>query len=64
MLLEEKKEWSGIVPLTNAQQMELLGESIGRYITLNATINNNMDGRLISRQVQKITQQRAFAGNL
>ena len=52
------------MPLTNAQQMELLGESIGRYITLNATINNNMDGRLISRQVQKITQQRAFAGNL
>lgn len=54
----------GVIPLTDSQAMETLGEAIGRYITINATVNNNMDGRLISRQVQKITQQRAFAGNL
>ena len=54
----------GVIPLTDSQAMEILGETIGKYITINATINNNMDGKLISRQIQKITQQRAFAGNL
>lgn len=54
----------GIVPLDNEQQMSLLGEAIARNIVINATINNSMDGRLISRHVQKVQQQRAFAGNI
>lgn len=53
----------GVIPLTDSQAMETLGEAIGRYITINATVNNTMDGRLISRHIQKIQQQRAFAGN-
>ena len=53
----------GVIPLTDAQAMETLGESIGKYVTINATINNTMDGKLISRHIQKIQNQQAFAGN-
>lgn len=53
----------GVIPLTDAQAMETLGENIGRYVTINATINNTMDGKLISRHIQKIQNQQAFAGN-
>lgn len=54
----------GVIPLTDSQAMETLGESIGKYVTINATINNTMDGKLISRHIQKIQSQQAFAGNL
>lgn len=54
----------GVIPLTDSQAMETLGESIGKYVTINATINNTMDGKLISRHIQKIQNQQAFAGNL
>lgn len=53
----------GVIPLTDSQAMETLGESIGKYVTINATINNTMDGKLISRHIQKIQSQQAFAGN-
>lgn len=53
----------GIVPLTDSQQMALLGEAIGRYITINAQITNTMNGRVISRELQKIQQENSFASN-
>lgn len=53
----------GVIPLTDSQQMALLGEAIGRYITVNATINNSMNGRLISREIQKINNESDFAFN-
>ena len=53
----------GVIPLTDSQAMETLGENIGKYVTINATINNTMDGKLISRHIQKIQSQQAFAGN-
>jgi len=52
-----------ILPLTDSQQMELLGEAIGRYITINANITNTMNGRIISRELQKINNENSFAGN-
>lgn len=52
-----------VLPLTDSQQMELLGEAIGRYITINATINNTMNGRVISRELQKINNESDFAFN-
>ena len=54
----------GVLPLTDSQQMELLGEAIGRYITINASITNTMNGRIISRELQKINNESNFANNM
>ena len=53
----------GVIPLTDSQQMALLGEAIGKYITINANITNNMNGRVISRELQKIQNDNNFAYN-
>ena len=53
----------GVIPLTDAQQMALLGESIGKYITINATILNSMNGRIIGRELQRIQNESEFASN-
>jgi hypothetical protein len=51
------------IPLTDSQQMALLGEAIGKYITVNATIVNSMNGRVLNRELQKIQNQSSFATN-
>jgi len=53
----------GVIPLTDSQQMEILGEAIGKYITINASITNTMNGRVISRELQKINGENDFASN-
>lgn len=53
----------GVIPLTDSQAMETLGEAIGRYITINANITNTMNGRVISRQLQQIQAEQDFAYN-
>lgn len=53
----------GVIPLTDNQQMELLGEAIGKYITINATITNTMNGRVISRELKKVQNESDFAFN-
>lgn len=53
----------GILPLTDSQAMETLGEAIGKYVTINANIVNSMNGRVISRQIQQIQNERSFAYN-
>lgn len=53
----------GVIPLTDSQAMETLGEAIGRYITINANIVNSMNGRIISREFQKIQASNNFAYN-
>lgn len=53
----------GIIPLTDSQAMETLGEAIGRYITINANIVNSMNGRTISRELQRIRGTQDFAYN-
>ena len=53
----------GIIPLTDSQQMELLGRSIGKYITLNATIITEMNGRVIGRELKKVDTDNDFATN-
>lgn len=54
----------GVIPLTDSQAMERLGESIGKYITINATVINKMNGRTLSRQMQTIQANKDFAYNL
>jgi len=53
----------GVIPLTDSQQMQLLGEAIGRYVTINANITNTMNGRVISRELQKVNNANDFAFN-
>ena len=53
----------GVIPLTDSQQMALLGEAIGKYITINASITNTMNGRVISRELQRINNENDFAYN-
>lgn len=53
----------GVIPLTDSQQMQLLGEAIGRYVTINANITNTMNGRVISRELQKVNNTNDFAFN-
>ena len=52
-----------VVPLTDTQQMELLGATIGRYITVNANIVNKMNGRVISRELKQVQSGQDFAYN-
>lgn len=51
------------LPLSNTQLLEELGSTIGRYITINANIVNTMNGRVISRELQKINTNNDFAMN-
>ena len=53
----------GVIPLTDSQAMQELGEAIGRYITINANITNNMNGRMIARIIQQIQNEQDFAYN-
>ena len=54
----------GVIPLTNSQMMSELGKAIGQYITINANITNTMNGRVISRELQKINNNSDFARNV
>lgn len=54
----------GVIPLTNSQAMETLGQAIGKYVTINANITNTMNGRVISRELQKINNNSNFARNV
>ena len=58
---EQGKE--GVVPLTDSQQMALLGEAIGKYISLNATIPVYVGNRQVARELRKIELEDSFAGN-
>jgi hypothetical protein len=53
----------GVIPLTDSQTMQELGATIGRYITINANIINTMNGRIISREMQKINKNNDFSKN-
>lgn len=58
-----EKGREGVIPLTDSQQMELLGEAIGRYITINLTNNTNLDGRIIDRRITKVHSNNNFLTN-
>jgi len=53
----------GVIPLTDAQQMQRLGEAIGKYINVTAILNNYMNSRLISREVKQVQNEEEFAYN-
>jgi archaellum component FlaC len=51
------------LPLSDTRLLEQLGSTIGKYITINANITNSMNGRIISRELQKINAESDFAFN-
>lgn len=53
----------GVIPLTDSQQMALLGEAIGKYISINATVPVYVGNRQIARELKKIEAEDAFAYN-
>ena len=53
----------GVIPLTDSQAMETLGEAIGRYINLNATIPVYVGNRQIAREIKRINTENDFAFN-
>lgn len=53
----------GVIPLTDSQQMAMLGEAIGKYITINATIPVYAYNRQVDRQMMRIRAEDNFAGN-
>ena len=53
----------GVIPLTDSQQMELLGEAIGRYINVNLTNVTELDGRVIARKIDKVRSNDNFVMN-
>lgn len=53
----------GVIPLTDSQAMETLGQAIGKYININATIPVYMGNRRIAREIKKINANQEFAYN-
>ena len=49
------------LPLDDTRLLEELGSTIGRYITINANITNTMNGRVISREIQRVQNNSNFA---
>lgn len=53
----------GVLPLTNPQTMAQLGQEIGKWITLNINMTNELDGRILSKRLQTINNNNNFAMN-
>lgn len=58
-----ERRQEGVLPLTDSQQMSLLGQAIGKYVNINATIPIYMGNRQIAREMKKITAEDDFAFN-
>ena len=52
-----------VVPLTDSQQMALLGEAIGRYVNIRATVPIYVGNRQIAREVRRINAEDEFGYN-
>lgn len=53
----------GVIPLTDSQAMETLGQAIGKYININATVPVYVGNRQIAREIKKINADSDFAFN-
>lgn len=53
----------GIVPLTDSQQMSLLGAAIGKYVTIAATVPVYIGNRQVTREMRRIEAEDTFAYN-
>lgn len=53
----------GIIPMDNESQMQLLGQSIAKYVRIDNYINNYMDARKVNTILQKSANQERLANN-
>lgn len=53
----------GILPLTNEEQMDLMGRSIAKYLSIELTNVIDLDSRPIARVVKKVMAQNDFLMN-
>lgn len=53
----------GVIPLTDSQAMETLGQAIGKYINISATVPVYVGNRQIAREIKKINAKNDFAFN-
>ena len=53
----------GVIPLTDSQAMETLGQAIGKYINISATVPVYVGNRQIAREIKKINAENDFAFN-
>ena len=58
-----EKGIEAIVPLTDSQQMQLLGKAIADNLNLNATIPVYVGNRQVAREIRKINIEDSFATN-
>jgi len=58
-----EKSMEGVIPLTDSQQMSLLGEAIGKHVNINATIPVYAYNRQVDRQIRRIKAEDNFAYN-
>lgn len=52
-----------VIPLTDSQQMALIGEAIGKYVNINATVPVYVGNRQIAREIKRINAENDFAYN-
>lgn len=53
----------GVIPLTDSQQMDLLGQAIARHMVINNFVDNYIDGRKLNRILQSSNDRTRFAMN-
>lgn len=58
-----EKGAEAVLPLTNPNTMSMLGQEIGKWITLNLDITNTIDGRVLNNRLEKIRNNDAFSRN-
>lgn len=52
-----------VLPLQDEQVLSRIADAIGSRITINANIVNSMNGKVLSRELQKIQNENSFASN-
>ena len=52
-----------VLPLTNPNTMAMLGQEIGKWITLNLDITNTIDGRVLNNRLESIKNNDLFSRN-
>lgn len=52
-----------VLPLTNPNTMSMLGQEIGKWITLNLDITNTIDGRVLNNRLETIKNNDSFSRN-
>ena len=61
--LAGERSMEGVIPLSDSQQMALIGEAIGRYITINLTNITKLDSRQLAKEIRKVMAENDFATN-